>query len=85
MPDVFDDHSDLESPATAAFAITKSDTTVFDQPTRALWVGTAGHLTLQFKDAQVVQLKNVPQGCLLPVRVTKVLEATTASDIVGLY
>lgn len=66
-------------------AVTKSDSTVI-AVCRALWVGGAGDLSLVFADGgSAVTIAGVPAGTLLPVQVTKVMDATTATSIVALY
>ena len=71
--------------ASGGAAVTKSDTTDLGV-TRALWVGGAGDLAVQFVDsATTVTLTGVPAGTLLPIQVTKVMAATTATSIVALY
>jgi hypothetical protein len=37
----------LDSPVDDGFAVTASDSTVFSQPTRALYVGTTGNVAVQ--------------------------------------
>lgn len=69
--------------ASDGFAITPADTDLADV-TRALWVGTAGNLTLVMASGATLVLTNVPAGSLLPLKVTQVKAATTASGIVGL-
>lgn len=69
--------------AVDAFAITKDDDTDLASVPRALWVGTGGDVALTFPSGNVT-LTNVPDGTLLPVRPIRVLEATTASEIIGL-
>lgn len=73
---------DLDDPASDAFAITKSDSTVFYA--RALYVGTTGDVVVTTRAGNDVTFKAVPAGTILPVRCTKVKAATTAADIVGL-
>ena len=71
--------------ASQARAVTKSDVTVLPV-TAALWVGGAGNLSLVFEDGgSAVTITGVPAGTLLPFRVTKVMDATTATDITALY
>ena len=71
--------------ATQGRAVTKSDSTVL-AVTRALWVGGAGDLSLVFADGgSAVTIAGVPAGTLVPVQVTKVMDATTATSIVALY
>jgi hypothetical protein len=81
---------DLEGPLTNAFTITPSDSTVFSQATRAVYVGGAGDLKVMLTDKtnanNVVTFASVPAGSLLPIRVQRVYSAnTTATSVVGLY
>lgn len=69
--------------ASEAYAVTKADADL-DQVPRALWVGTAGDLTVRFGTDTNVVIKNVPAGTLLPIRPTQIRNATTAADIVAL-
>ncbi len=76
----------LDSPYTGGFAITKSDSTVFSQPTRAVFVGGAGNLAVRYLDGTTDTLTGVLAGTLLPIRVDKVMSTnTTATNISGLY
>lgn len=79
-------YADASSPAIQAFAVTKSDTTVFPRPTKALYVGGAGDVAvLLADDTSSVVFSAVPAGTFLPVRVSKVLSTgTTATLILGL-
>ena len=72
-------------PGEKAVSITKSDSTVF-AATRGLYVGVTGDLVVLFAgDTATVTLKNVAAGVTHPWSVTKVMAATTATDIVGIY
>lgn len=76
----------LHSPASGAFAITKSDATVFSQPARSLYVGGTGDVAVRMIDGTTVTFSAVPAGMLLPIRADKVLSTgTTATLIIGLY
>jgi len=75
----------LTSPASGAFAIVPHDTNSLPQTTRALYVGIGGDLTVEMHWGGVISFANLPDAALLPVRVNKVLAATTAASIVGLY
>lgn len=79
-------YADASSPAIQAFAVTKSDTTVFPRPTKALYVGGAGDVAvLMADDFSPVVFSAVPVGTFLPVRVSQVLSTgTTATLILGL-
>ena len=70
-------------PAHGAVAVTKSDVTVIP-PTRALYVGTAGDLTVRMVDGQTVTFIGVTAG-IIPIQVDQVRAATTASNILALY
>jgi hypothetical protein len=75
-----------DGPASSAFAVTKSDVTVFSQPTRSLWVGGAGDVAVRMLDGTTPIFVAVLAGSLLPIRVDKVLSTgTSATNIVGLY
>lgn len=64
-------------------AVTKSDSTLLDFA--ALYVGTGGDVVLVGKSgASPVTFANVPSGYILPCSGTKVMAATTASNIVAL-
>jgi hypothetical protein len=73
-------------PIVGGAAVTKSDATVL-APTRSLWVGGTGDLTVCFHKAPTaaVALVGVPAGTMLPICVVQVRAATTATDIVALY
>lgn len=68
--------------ARGAFAITPSDTTVI--MARALYVGTGGDLAVVTDAGQTVTFTGVLGGTILPVKVSQVKAATTASNIVGM-
>ena len=72
------------APATKGVAVVPHNTTEIE-PTRALWVGVAGDIAVQFTDsAAAVTLKNVTVG-LHAFSVKLVMAAgTTATDIVAL-
>ncbi len=75
----------LESPATDAFPVTPANGADLAQVTRAIYVGTAGHLVVRMKAGATVTFKNVSSGAVLAVRAVGVEgTGTTATDIVGL-
>ena len=77
--------ADATVSAHSAVAVTKSDTTVI-QPTRALWVGGSGDISaVMAGNEATVTFVGVPAGTILPIQVTKVMAATTATSIVALY
>lgn len=86
MADIFSTHSiDVAAPAAGAFTITPNDGVIFDQPTRALYVGAGGSLAVEMLWGGTVTFENVPAGAIVPVRALRVLSGTTAGFIVGLY
>lgn len=75
----------ISDPSKAPFAITPSNTTALARPTAALYVGTAGDLTVKGVDGADVVFKNAPAGLILPIQTSFVrATGTTAADIVGL-
>lgn len=86
MSDPFDNQaSGLEAPASGAFAIVPDDANQLPTTCRAIYVGTGGLLRVEMKWGGEISFHNLPDGALLPIRAVKVLTATTASSIVGLY
>jgi hypothetical protein len=82
LRDPFETHGvNLSDPAAHAEEITKSDSTQLNC-SRALYIGGTGDLTVQMKDGDVVTFQDIPAGTILPIRVVKVMNATTATNIV---
>jgi len=74
-----------DGPVVRGFSITKSDTTVF-APTRYIFVGGTGALAVVLAgDDTVLTLSAIPAGTMLPLCAIKVMAATTATLLVGLY
>lgn len=77
--------ADLQSPAWSAASVTPSDNTdIPGAPSRGLWVGVSGDISVVMAGGGTVVLKGV-QG-LVPIRVDRVNStSTTATDIVALF
>lgn len=75
---------DPGAPWNEAVAVVKSDTTVLIE-TRGLWIGGAGDVTVTMAGpgAEDCTFVGVLAGSILPVAVTKVKAATTATNIVA--
>jgi hypothetical protein len=85
MADSFAKHTrSLTSPPEHATAVTPADQDLA-QVTRALYVGVGGDLAVRMQDGGSVTFLGVPAGTLIPLRVSRVLPATTAGAIVGLW
>ena len=78
---------DLNTPSYGgAIAVTPSDTVSFAKPTKGLWVGGVGAVSVVMLDGSTVIFSAVPAGTLLPIRVRRVNAAGTgATLIVALY
>lgn len=64
--------------------VTPSDTTVVGA--RALWVGGAGTVIVDFKDGNTnVSFPGVPAGTHLQIAAYRVKAATSATNIVAIY
>jgi len=70
------------SSATTAEAVTKSDTTVYTVPSRAVYVGGAGDMAVRMAGGGTATFVGVPAGATLPICVDQVLSTdTTATSI----
>lgn len=70
--------------AHGARAVTPSDTTELEI-TRGLFIGTTGDVAVTMADGQPVTFTNLASGSILPIQVSKVMAATTATNILALY
>lgn len=70
------------NPAFGAKAVAPSSTDTFE--CRYLYVGGAGDVEVEMFDKSVVTFKAVPAGTVLPVVATKLLLATTATNVVAM-
>lgn len=76
----------LDSILTDGFVITPSDTTEFTQPTRVLYIGNTGDITVVMISGTTLSFTNVTSGQILPFRVSKVMATgTTATNIIGMF
>lgn len=88
MPDSFQSATDsVSSPARSAIAVTPHDANPLADIPKALFVGTAGNITMRGVDGAADQVwKNVPAGAILPFRARYVhATGTSAADILALY
>ncbi|MGT2429252.1 spike base protein, RCAP_Rcc01079 family [Cupriavidus basilensis] len=78
---------DASSPAVKAAAVTPNDSVVFDPPSKAIYVGGSGDLTVVLADdTNPVTFTSVQGGLPYPLMVKKVmLTGTTATGLVMLY
>lgn len=86
MPDRFENRAQsLEAPASHGFDVTPNDSADLVEISRAIYVGTGGAISLVLSSGAALNLANVANGSILPLRV-KAIKATgtSASDIVGL-
>lgn len=85
MADIFSGHSNgLSSPAAQAATVTPNDGADLPTASRALYVGTAGNLSVVTVGGSTVTL--VGASGWMPVRAARVLATgTTASDIVAVW
>jgi hypothetical protein len=86
MADTFKNYaSRLDSPASNAIEVTKSDSADLSSISRAVYIGGDGDLTVEMAGGQVVAFTGLLAGTVLPIRVKKVKAATTATNVVVLY
>lgn len=86
MPDRFANvQASLSGPASSGFTVTPHDTTDLPEPTRAVYVGSGGDLTVRMLTGETLVFSAVLPGSLLPVRVTRIFATgTSAANLVGL-
>lgn len=79
--------ADATVSAHRASTITPSNTTVFEQPTRAIYVGGGGNITVDMTDGGTsVLFVALLAGVIYPLQVTRVYSSgTTATNLVALY
>ena len=74
-------------PGRSAAAVTPNDSTVFDIPTRGIYVGAGGNLSVEMDDVgSAIVFIGVQTGALLPLAVTGINSTgTTATSIVRVW
>lgn len=77
-------HDAVTHPARRFAAITPADAPLLLIP-KALYIGGAGNLVVYEADGSTAVTFKVPAGIVLPIRVSQVRAATTATGIVGLF
>jgi len=78
--------SSYTDPADRILAVTKSDSTDLTG-TRGLLIGGAGDLAVRMvgNPTSTITITGVLAGAILPLRVSRVMAATTATNITALY
>lgn len=78
--------SGYDEPAVKCVAVTASDATDLTG-VRGLYVGGAGDVAVRMigDPSTTVTISTVAAGTILPIRVTRVMAATTASAITAFY
>lgn len=76
----------VDAAAYDALAVTPSDSQGFAKPSRGLYVGTTGDVSIHTVTGNDVLFKSVPAGMILPIGVQRVNNTnTTASNIVAFF
>lgn len=86
MSRIYNKSANDTAPAVDALAVTPNDgTDLANGVTRALYIGTAGDLSVVMVSGVTISFSNVPVG-ILPIAVTRVRSSgTSALGIVALY
>ena len=78
--------ADATVSARRAEDVTPSDAVTYGQPTRGVYVGGAGNLTVDMVSGGTVTFVGLGAGSLLPIQAVRVYETdTTATSIIALY
>lgn len=78
--------ADATVSARRAAVVVPSDTNVYGEPTRGLYVGGAGNLRVEMVSGGIVTFFSVQPGTILPIQVERVYStSTTATNIIALY
>lgn len=78
--------ADIGDTGIDGFAVTKSDSTVFSQIPRALYVGGVGDVAVRTISGNTLTFVGVPAGGYVLIRCDKVLSTgTSATSIIGLF
>jgi hypothetical protein len=78
--------ADATVSARRASTVVPSNTVVYEQPTRGVYVGTAGNIAVDMVSGGTVTFFNVLAGTLLPIQVDRIYATgTTATNLVALY
>lgn len=78
-------NADNAAPFVSVASVTPADSNLTRYPTRALFIGTGGDVTVTMVDDTTAVHKNVPDAFILPGQFKQVNAATTAGDIVAWY
>lgn len=77
--------SGLIDPGDSGFDITPSDTEDLAVPTRGLYVGTTGDVTVDMLSGDTLTFVSLTGGIIHPIRVRRVYATSTdATDIIGI-
>jgi len=78
--------ADATVSARRAAAVTTSDTTVYEEPTRGVYVGGGGDLKVDMVSGGTVTFVGIGGGSLLPIQAVRFYATgTTATSIIAMY
>lgn len=78
--------ADATVSARRAATTATSDTTIFEEPTRAIYIGGAGNLKVDMVSGGTVTFNSLAAGTLLPIQVIRIYATgTTATNMVNLF
>jgi hypothetical protein len=79
-------HGLVSTPAVSAAAITPSDTADLPTPTRGIYVGVGGNLTVNMLEDDNVVFVGLLPGVIHPIACSRIFATgTTAASIVGIF
>ncbi len=74
----------LSDPASDGALCTPSDSDSFANPTRGLWIGSGGDVSVTMYSGNKTVFQNVADSTILPIMVMQVLDTGTTADSITL-
>lgn len=69
--------------ANDAQVLTKSDTTTYDPPFDAFWVGGAGDIAIRTRAGRTVTISGCAAGSVVPIAGDRLMSANTSATLVA--
>lgn len=76
----------IDSPVESGFSVTPNDSTDLAHPTRGIYVGGTGNLSVILRGGDTVTFQNLVAGIIHPIQASRIRSTgTTATGIIAVY